>query len=886
MNLISFLKDASSKPEREIGHKASRLAILMQNLVPVPDGFVIHNSMLQSFIREGNLKKLIAGFVREIIEKGWGSHDLYDRYEGLKKTFLDISFPSSLKGEIRMALERLIGGGEVRPLIVRSSGFDEDSHRHSLAGMYESFPNLSSEKEVIRAIILCWASLFTPQSILLRRELGIDIYSIEDLGMGVIVQIMVRARSSGIIFTASPVTGDRKEIVIESTRGYGMPLMKGVIDPDRFFISKKRRGRMKINRIERRCGDENEKSSIDEEEVLQLSELAIRIEKIFKKPQDIEWVISEKGEFFIVQTRPIPIKARRLKRYDRKRGEILWTSRFSAERWPDGVTPMGWSLVGDILESFIYFPDTYRRFFKSTPAIILFNDLPYFNITIFRHLLFKLPQLGTPHFMLEFFPDKEVREVRGSPPFFPDFSLIFSILREVIKGGLWRRYSFNFLTNHKEWDDFIPIFVQGIYNINESNDSLTSAVSELEKGRRLLERYIRIHLLSLLFANLFFQLLYGLLIKFIGESGKRFITPLTVGALDERTLRMNDDIQSLSHAILSTPELKEKFIEIIGKESNYIGFEEISNALSKTEGGKLFVEKFKRFIQFYGHRAESTWEISSPKWGENPSKLLSILIHQISKGGVDNGKTPKGAEVFLSALKEVNRKMEGSFLEKRLPIRRILLFGILKYCRRYILLREDQRFYLDKLTFKLKKVLIDAEKILMKEKIAKKSGDIFFLTLSELKRIDEGSLSPEEARRTIESRQKERSLFRSKQHPVFLKGEVPVPVEEFHYSKTLEGLPVSPGVASGRIRIVRPPYELKRIEKGNIVVIKGIDPGLSYLFLQIGGFIMETGSLLSHGAVLAREYGIPGVANIDRALDIFKDGQSVIIDGTRGLVFL
>ena len=370
-------------------------------------------------------------------------------------------------------------------LAVRSSAGDEDGREGTLAGAYRTELDVPPEG-VGAALLRCWASWH-----LARARGGVQVGAAPD--MALVLMEMVEPRTAGVMFTMNPLTGSWAEVVVEAVWGLGESLVSGKAVPDRYVVRRPRgwaaqlavpgwtqaglAGRAGIGRalaargltvvsetvVEQRQGLRRAGAGGTEsfrveapgarkllrDDLVALAALGLRVEAALGGPQDVEWAQEAGGGFVLVQARPVTAR-QELPRG----GEALWTRRFVGERWPHGATPLGWSLMEPLLGHFVGYPATSGRYLGGEPPFRLVRGHPYVNVTVLRHLAFKLPGAPPPRFLLDFFPpEEEARWLRRTAAS-PDLRVYASILGETVAERRWERFRWNPLTNPAAWDDF------------------------------------------------------------------------------------------------------------------------------------------------------------------------------------------------------------------------------------------------------------------------------------------------------------------------------------------------------------------------------------------------------------------------------------------------
>lgn len=868
--------DPSDEPR--VGGKAAHLSRLMRGGLPVPPGFVIPTDAFGRFV------------------EGAG---------GAGAGCPSIPFPPGLDVALREAVCAL-PGGEDAPLAVRSSAVGEDAAGRSFAGQYDSFLGVRGLPALLDAVRATWESWFSERARLYRSLATADGGTLLPSGMAVLVQVMVPARAAGVLFTVNPQSGAPDEMAVEAVLGLGSGLAAGTQEADLVIVRRppwpRRAGVLRVKSRRLACKGERQvvaaqgglrvevvpeprasAPALPDGDLLDLCRLALRVEELAGAPQDMEWAQDETGRLHLLQARPVTAAsgAARAASGDPTpagsgppRNGVVYTLRFSGERWSEPVTPLSWSILEPVLNWFIRWEDAERRFLQGAPPIRLYRGLPYFNISLFRRLVFRLPGWAPPHFLLEFFPEEERDELLARPAYAPDVKVLASIFTQVFRERRHERYAWSLLRNHEEWERFQPQLQRRTRAIRLDAATPGDALREVDAARQLVLEYVRIHLLSLLFANLFYQALTAMLEGFAPGDAASAAATLTTEPSGNRTVLCNKALWTLAAEAAASPALA---AALSAPDPPTL------EALRSLPGGPGFARALDGFLGTYGHRAATSWEVFSPRWSDAPGQVLG-LVGAYLRGGIRTDpfiQEDRQIQERDRLHREVRRRLTSH------PLRRLAFDQVLFLTRRYTVLRENQRFAYDELLHRLQRVLVRTGDLLHAEGALSAPDLLPFLTLDEVRELP----SAPPARRgdlaaLARERRAQRELDRRAFHPDFLYGdEEPVPPAPRESSR-LAGLGISPGRVTGPVRVLRGLDEVGKLQRGDILVTRATDPGWTPLFLTAGGLVMELGSLLSHGAVVAREYRLPAVVNVSGATRVLRDGQEVTVDGATGLIHL
>jgi pyruvate,water dikinase len=896
-NHVSFISDLTQfdYDNIEVGNKAANLTKLIQYKFSVPNGFVIKTNAYDEFVRYNNLDNAIQESLAKIV---------YDNYESIGKCSQNIQksienseFPSKIVNELELKYKDFSS----YDVAVRSSATAEDLPFASFAGQYDTYLNLRDFTQILKYIKRCYASLWTNRAITYRHTNKIPH---EKVKIAIVIQRMISAKSAGVLFTLNPISSKKDELLIESNFGLGESIVSGKINPDQYLLRRLKSGSVSI--LNRRIGrkriatypkskgtdggieyrelseDLTQQSSLSDSDILKLAEIGLQIEKKFKKiPQDIEWAIDQDDKVNILQTRPITsFKAEDIT------SEILWSRGYSDDYWNDNVTPLYFELLGDHITKIVNVELNdimgYKR--MDSELLKLYKSHVYFNLKVIkRKIENEIPKFIRNEDVLNYFPE-------GSGPYGKitmrnlPFHIISRIVAELRIGSFDPNGAMSKTAEaYENWNQksFIPYCKKFEKSVKEFNDpkDLIRLVEELDRIMithfRLIRYGIPVHNIGM---NLLVQYLLS---RFIGKEECYQLYPILISGLKNKLTETNDQIHNLASLINKSPELKSIFIT---KDSS-----EIFNTLSSKKDPSIlnFLGEFNIFLNEHGVRG-FTREIYYPRWQEPPMKnvfdiLKSLIIdkwEELDTLKTKNLKKRERAELIVES--KIRSQRFGMLKWKILSI-------ILKNSRKYISFRENQRYNLDKWITMNRNAFLKIGKNFTEREIIPDENKIFFLRKQEIKNLIFSKYSTEEIQQISSEATKRYEDFERYENiipPKFLLGSREFD-DQLHYddnSRIFNGLPASQGIITAPIRIIHDINLISTVRSGEILVVPQTDPGWTPVFSKIGGLITETGGILSHGAVVSREFGIPAVTNITNASKIFKTGQIVKINGYNGTV--
>jgi len=880
-----------------VGGKALRLGRALALGFPVPDGFVVTTDAFHAWMSGPGdatgrpLSELIADALRGLRDVRRAT----SAAQAVQAVLLAAPLPVALVTEARRALAPLEGV----PLAVRSSAVGEDGATRSLAGHFDSFLDVRGADAVLDAIRRAWASSASERVLTLRLREGGGAPAEAAPGgggapagpvsMAVLVQRMVRGGGGGVLFTQDPVSGAARMVAELSPEG-AEGVAGGETTPLRVVLERES-GRI----IEGATGAPGEAALAQA-----LARLGARLEAAFQGPQDVEWARDGEGRLALLQTRPIVAPASGAATLDR------WTAANSQEAIEDPVTPLTYTFLEPWIER------GRRAAFQVLGAadprgayMRRFDGRIYFNADYFRRFLESIP--GAPPEIFDLLIFGEAGEIKVPRPPLSLAPRLISVLRTA-----WHHWSYAI----PRMDRFIERLVRRTRRLAARDlGALTDAalLGHLEVVSRLSERALNYHVLGTAMAGGHYLVLQ----KFLKRCGLRLddnaADELLAGAPGIETAKSNAAIFELARLAERLPSvrsllLREEPAAVLGSLARE-GAEAIP-------GAPEFLAALERFLDAYGHRAESEAELAAPRWREDPGFVLRAARRflELEAGGAR--RSPSEAQEQLAAhgrrlARRIDRGLAGSGLLGG-ALRAAFRF-LLRWAERSAPYRENLRFHALRGLAEARRAWREIGRRLAARGALADRDAVFFLEAEEaLAALRRGADLGDEAkagllaaarRRAAEHadsmtrRDVPRLLFddgRAAPVPVRAAGasgraglSTPPPLPEgATAARTLVGVPVSQGLVTGRVRRV------ERIEDGwslapdEILLARAATPSWTPLFFFAKGVILDIGGMLSHCAVIAREYGIPCVVGLRTAMADIEDGSVVTVDAYSGRVYV
>ncbi|RDE14377.1 MAG: hypothetical protein C4K47_04305 [Candidatus Thorarchaeota archaeon] len=880
------ISEIDSRSSGLSGSKASNLSRVAKAGFKVPEGFVVTTSAYDQLLSEQALTQVISESLAQIDYKRSDSIDACS--EKIRSCFEKAALSRDLAAEVQ-ASYRQMGGGNVA---VRSSASAEDLPEASFAGQYDTYLNVQGVNSVLEHIKQCFASLWSSRAIAYRHRNNIPH---EKVRIAVIVQSMIEPRSAGVLFTKNPTPSTGCDMVIESSFGLGESVVSGAVNPDRYLIAKQTTDGKKEYRIVGKevgakavsAGSQvlSQNASITDSEAAHLAEVGSSVESLFHRPQDVEWAIDKSDELYVLQTRPIT--AQKVTRKETHE-DIVWSRGYSDDYWNDNVSPLFFDLLGDQLTYVVNVElNQIMGYKKMDPRLLkLFKAHVYFNLDVLRNkVVYEIPPFLRSEDVLNYFPEGAGPYGKLTMKSLP-FKLKNRILAEVRvtlldgNGSMTKTANVYKKWTHDEFDAFCKAFDQRMAALDKDGgaESLMELAKELDKTMmshfRLVRYGIPVHNIGMNLASSY------LLRRFLGEEfGKKCFPPLISG-LEHKTTETNRRISELAELAVSLPLVK----KVIAERPS----EQIMATLGPMSGGepKKFLEEFNRFLDDFGDRG-FTREPYYPRWNESPERVLDVLKSLVTQGIRDMTATEaRTLRLRQRVEKEVERRMRR---QRNGGIKWMLFSAILSFARTYIVFREDQRFNLDRWITRNRRVYLAIGRRLVAQGALKDPFHVFFLHRKEIKQLIYSSpdtTTKETFSRLAEQRFRDFSQNEDVVPPKFMCGNREYDDALPEPSSVLQGIAASQGQATGPVRVLYSIQEIPKVKSEEILVVPRTDPGWTPVFSSIRALITETGGILSHGAVVSREYGIPAVTNVRDACRTLKTGQIVTVDGSLGQVLL
>ncbi|HEY8600220.1 MAG TPA: rifamycin-inactivating phosphotransferase [Thermomicrobiales bacterium] len=779
----------------------------------------------------------------------------------IRRMLEEIAIPDDLAAAITREIARL---GEQAAYAVRSSATAEDLPTASFAGQQDTYLNVVGQEAILQHISRCWASLFTERAVSYRLRNGIDHGKVQ---MAVVVQRMVFPQAAGILFTADPVTGNRKVISVEASFGLGEALVSGLVNADVYKVRggeivARAVGTKQLAILPSPTGgtqaqaiepERQEQPALTDTQIVRLAGLGRRIEAHFGRPQDIEWCLVD-DDFQIVQSRsittlfPIPTA---------DDGENhVYVSVGHQQMMTDPIKPLGlsmWQLttprpmaeaggrlfvdVTQILASSASRAGLVEALGKSDPLI---GDA--LQIVLDRgDFIRSVPDDG-PAWMP---PGSD-----ATVPIETDPAIVAELIErsqssiEALKRDIRGKFGAALL-------DFILTDIPARRRVQFDPRSMQVIMAGMEATWWLNDQ----------------------LAAWLGE--KNAADTLTQSVPNNVTSEMGLALLDVADVIRPYPGVV-AFLEQVEDE----GF---LDELPKLVGGAEARDAIRVWLDKYGMRCVGEIDITRPRWSERPTTLLPLIL-----GNIKNFEPGAGARRFEQGRQEAQKK-EQELLERL----RTLPDGerkaeeakrMIDRVRTFIGYREYPKYGMISRYFVYKQALLEEAERLVQAQVLREREDIFYLRFQELQDVVRTNRVDDQL---IRQRKDAFKSYGALTPPRVLTSDGEAITGAYRRDNApagaLVGLAVSAGTVEGRARVILDIAEAN-LEAGDILVTAYTDPSWTPLFVAIAGLVTEVGGLMTHGAVIAREYGLPAVVGVEQATRLIRDGQQIRVHGTAGYI--
>jgi rifampicin phosphotransferase len=835
--------------------------------IDVPDGLCITTEAYKRIIEEtASVKELLAQLSLLKLED---RHKISELSSNIRRVIEGIDIPQDITSAIK---QQLSGFDEKDAWAVRSSATAEDLPTASFAGQQDTYLNIIGRESILKHISKCWASLFTERAIYYRLQNGFDHRKVH---LAVVVQKMVFPQAAGIMFTADPLTSSRKVISIDASFGLGEALVAGLVNADNYKVRNgkvidKKISTKKLGIYALKDGGtvQNEiewavqnRQTLTDEQILQLERTGRKIEAHFGSPQDIEWCLAD-DIFYIVQSRPIttlyPIPAAN------DPENHVYVSVGHQQMMTDPIKPLGisvWLLTG------------------AGPRFKTGGGRLFLDITM---------GLASPA------GRQNLLDVLGhSDPLIKDALITIIERGDIIRSDPDDKTEPGPIKSHKGMSsaDILaeagndPGIVADLIKHSETSIAALKQNIQTRSGLDVFEciredlQERRQHGSDLKHLNVIMAPIHAS--AWINEKMNEWLGEINVA--DTLSLSVPNNITSeMGLALLDVADVIRPYPAVIdylqqAKDDTFL------DELVQFEGGRRVRDAIVAYLHKYGMRCAGEIDITRTRWSEKPIILVPVILANIknlaageSKRKFEQGRLEalKKEQNLLTRLKQLPDGEQKAGEAKQM----------IDLIRNFIGYREYPKYDIVSRYYIYKQALLKEAERLVQANVLNEKEDIYYLTFEEFQEVTRTNILDHQI---ISKRREEYKLYEKLTPPRIITSDGEIFSGRYKRenlpAKAIAGLAVSSGIIEGRARVILN-MENADLEAGDILVTSFTDPSWTPLFVSIKGLITEVGGLMTHGAVIAREYGLPAVVGVENATRLIKDGQRIRVNGTEGYV--
>lgn len=833
--------------------------------IQVPEGFCVTTAAYQEAILHNETYHALLSRLTTL--RADDREQISEISREIRRIITEAEIPSGVVTAVTQVLSRL---GSEQAYAVRSSATAEDLPHASFAGQQDTYLNIIGVDAILQHISKCWASLFTDRAVIYRLQNGFDHSQVY---LSVIVQRMVFPQASGILFTADPVTNNRKLLSIDAGFGLGEALVSGLVSPDCYKVKD---GEIVDKRIavkklaiyglpqggtETRQLDSGQQQAqtLTEKQILQLAHIGREIEAYFGSPQDIEWCLAD-DTFYIVQSRPITTLFPIPEAIDQE--NRAYVSVGHGQMMTDAMKPLGLSfhllitpapmrIAGGRL-----FVDVTSHL--ASPARMMIIDTLGKSDPLVKDALMTIVERGD---FIQISPHAEAvaqsgKSNPGKPPA-GDPTPAGSdpaIVTELIKSNEASVEELKHNIRTKSGSalfDFILEDIQELKRVLFNPQSTAVFMAAMNASAWINEK----------------------MNEWLGEINAA--DTLSQSVQNNITSEMGLELMDVADVIRAFPQVIEYLQQV--QEEDFL------DGLIKLEGGQETYDALNNYLSKYGMRCTGEIDITRTRWSEKPAILIPMILSNIRNFAPDTSrqKFEQGRQEAWDKEQELLDRLkqlpDGAHKAEETKV-------MIDLVRNFIGYREYPKYGMVSRYLVYKHAIMKEAGQLVQAGIIRDTEDIYYLNFEELHEAVRTNTTDYQL---INKRKDDYKLYDKLTPPRVITSDGEILSGQYKRDHlpagAIAGLPVSSGVVEGRARVILN-MEEANLEEGDILVTLFTDPSWTPLFVSIKGLITEVGGLMTHGAVIAREYGLPAVVGVENATRLIQDGQRIRVHGTEGYV--
>ncbi|MDA2595584.1 phosphoenolpyruvate synthase [Bacillus paranthracis] len=831
--------------------------------IQVPEGFCVTTVGYEKAIEQNEeLQTLLQQLTKLELED---RAQIGEMSKEIREVIMAVQIPTDVVEAVTQYLSRF---GNEHAYAVRSSATAEDLPYASFAGQQDTYLNIIGKEAILQHVRKCWASLFTERAVMYRMQNG---FEHNQVSICVVVQKMVFPQASGILFTADPVTSNRKVLSIDASFGLGEALVSGLVSADNYKVKE---GKITETMIAtkklaiyavKEGGTETKQidsaqqkiQTLSERQILQLEQIGRQIEAYFGCPQDIEWCLA-RNTFYIVQSRPIttlyPIPE------ENDGGNHVYISVGHQQMMTDAMKPLGLSFfllttsapmrkAGGRL-----FVDATQQLASPASRDYLINTLGKSDPLI-RDALTTVVERDN---FITLLPDEETEKSasKSKPPVSsrPEIENDPAIVTELIKNSEASLEELKETMQLKSGVDVLDFILEDIQQLKKvlfNPQSIAVIMAGMNASTWINEK----------------------MEQWLGEKN----------AADTLSQSVQNNITSeMGLALMEVADVIRPYEEVIAY-LQHVENDSFLDELVQFKGGEKAREAIDAFLNKYGMRCSGEIDITKTRWSEKPTTIIPMILNNIRdfEYGASKRKFEEGLQEALKKEEElVDRLQQLPDGKQKVEETKRMIRNI----RNFIGYREYPKYGMINRYFIYKQALLKEAEQLVQSGVIHEVDDIYYLTFEELHEVVRTKKLNYEL---IHKQKNDYKLYEKLTPPRIMTSDGEIITGKYKRENlpadAIAGLPVSSGVVEGRARVILN-MEEANLEEGDILVTAFTDPGWTPLFVSIKGLVTEVGGLMTHGAVIAREYGLPAVVGVENATKLIKDGQRIRVHGTEGYI--